>query len=253
MDNSSIIYYEPPLEKMVESFKQPNFFNGRFNDGELIGISQRNNFLSFGENSDRHKYFPKMGNEMRDVMIRYKYSDTYLISSTITWYASAVERGVIDEIFSKNPDLRLHSGYFFYDILRKPELNYFIDFIEFLNQKKVVIIGGSYNTNNKLFKNFDVIEVPLINAYNVMNDVNKKIEEFNQSGEDINYVFMCGMMAGIIIDSFHQTDKKNSYYDVGSAFDFFYQSEKFNGVFIPRRMNINLRDTLNKYYKNFIV
>ena len=248
MNNSSIIYFEPTLDKTMELFKLPNFFNGRFNDGELIGIRQRTNTLGFGENIDRHKYFPKMGIEMRNVLLRYKYSDNYLLSSTITWYPENSD--VIEEIFALNPNLRLHSGYFFYDILKKPE--YFIDFIEFLNRKRVVIVGPSYYRDCKLFKNFSVIEVPIINAYHAMENINLQIEEVNKTNEDINYVFMCGMMAGIIIDKFQQVDKRNSYYDIGSALDFFFQSGKFNGAFRVRGQNIELRERLNKFYSNFI-
>jgi len=249
MGNESIIYYEPALDKTIELFKQQNFFNGRFNDGELMGIRTRNSTSGFGENIDQHKYFPKMGTEMRNVLLKYKYVNNYLISSTVTWYES--NRDVIDEIFTINPNLRLHSGYFFYDILKKPE--FFHDFISFLNQKNVVVVGPSYYNDNKLFKRCAVIEVPLINAYTAIDKINAQIEEFNKVEEGINYVFMCGMMAGIIVDKFYLVDKKNSYYDVGSALDFFFQSSKFDGSFRVRRQNIELRQVLNNHYGDYIV
>ena len=57
MTNIKTIYYEPPIARIFELFTQPNFFSGRYNDGELIAIREANNSNFIGENCDGHKYF----------------------------------------------------------------------------------------------------------------------------------------------------------------------------------------------------
>jgi hypothetical protein len=154
------------------------------------------------------------------------------------------------EIYNKNPKLRMQNGYFYYDLLMKPK--YFEEFNDFLNQKKVVIIGPSYMRDIKLFKNFEIIEIPRYNCYLSMNLVNSKISEFNTSGEGINYCFIAGMMSSVVIHKFFKEDKKNSYFNVGSAWDYFFQSGKYN-IIHHRGIYGRLMNELNRYYNKYII
>jgi hypothetical protein len=106
----------------------------------------------------------------------------------------------------------------------------------------------------KLFNNFDVIEIPLKNCYLEMDMVINKIKEYNNSGVDINYCFIAGMMSGIIIHEFQKIDNNNSYYDIGSAWDYFFQNNKYDNMIHHRQIYYNeLKYRYNSLYPKYIL
>jgi len=59
-------------------------------------------------------------------------------------------------------------------------------------------------------------------------------------------------MSGIIIHKFSKTDNKNSYYDIGSAWDYFFQSRKYTMIHHRLIFDRLIRE-YNSYYGRYIV
>lgn len=247
--NENNVYYDVSTEDFIKLAKGNNFFHGRLNDGEFNSIMTINNSMNANNvNCDGHHYFYQLGIDLKQVLLEYEYLNNYIISGGKNYFNEY--RNMFIEIYSKNSKLRMQNGYFYYDLLMKPQ--YFEEFNNFLNEKKVVIIGPSYMREIKLFKNFEIIEIPRYNCYLSMNSVNNKISELNASSEGINYCFIAGMMSSVIIHKFFKEDRKNSYFNVGSAWDYFFQSGKYN-IIHHRGIYGRLMNELNRYYGRYII
>jgi len=239
------VYYNVTTKEFMDLAKGNNFFHGRFNDGEFNSIQSIKNSLNVNSsNCDGHQYFYELGVDIKQVLTEYEYSNNYIISGGENYFHDF--KPMFIELYKENSKLRIQNGYFYYDLIMNPE--YFEEFNSFLNEKEVVIIGPDYMQEIKLFKNFQVIEIPLRNAYLSKKIVCDKINELNEIGEPINYCFVAGMMSSVIIHEFSKLDKKNSYFNIGSAWDYFFQSSKYN--MIKHRGIYN--DLVNKYNKNYI-
>jgi hypothetical protein len=244
------IFYDVPYEEFMKLAMIPNFFHGRVNDGEYIAISTIKNPMNVNSrNTDYSNYFMQLGIDLRQVLVEYQPSSNYFISSGKNWFDNY--RGMFEEICKENTNLSLNTGYFYYDLLMHP--SHFETFNDFLRQKKVVIVGPSYMRDIKLFKNFELIEIPRINAYLTMNDTIKKIAEYNATGEPINYCFTAGMMTSIVIHRFSKIDKKNSYFNIGSVWDYFFQSSKYDGQISHRGIYPRLINEFNSHYEKYII
>ncbi len=243
------IFYDIPYQEFIKSAMSSNFFHSRINDGEYNAIQSIKNTMNVNNmNSDFCNYFYELGVDLRQILIEYVPSDNYIISSGNNWFYDYPT--MFKEVYSENSNLRLHNGYFYYDILMNPP--YFENFIEFLKQKRVVIIGPAYMGDIKLFENFELIEVPRRNAYLSKNEIINKIIESDKSDEITNYCFCAGMVTPVIIHYFSKIDKKNSYFNIGSVWDYFFQSDKYD--MITHRNIFNKLVTLyNSYYEKFIV
>ena len=247
--NENNIYYNVNVEDFMKLVKGNNFFHGRYNDGEFNSIMTINNPMNVNNsNCDGHQYFYQLGVELKQTLLDYEYFDNYIISGGKNWFNCY--KNMFVEIYNKNSKLKLQNGYFYYDVLMNPK--YFEELNDFLNQKKVVIIGSTYMRDIKLFKNFEVIEIPLKNSYLSIDSVNKRIFELNASNDNINYCFTAGMMSNVIIHKFFKIDKKNSYFNIGSAWDYFFQSEKYNMIH-HRNIYGRLKNELNSYYGKYII
>jgi hypothetical protein len=228
----------------------PNFFHGRVNDGEYIAVNTIKNPMNANNfNTDFSNYFIQLGVDLKQVLVEYQPTNNYFISSGKNWFDNYTQ--MFEEIYGANPKLKLNTGYFYYDILMHPE--YFEKFSNFLKQKKVVIVGPGYMRDIRLFENFELIEIPKINAYLTMYDTIRKIGKYNTIGEPINYCFTAGMMTSIIIHRFSKTDKQNSYFNIGSVWDYFFLSSKYDGQISRRGIYSRLVNDLNIYYGKYII
>lgn len=249
------IYYDIPFEEMVKLVKMDNFFHSRINDGEFTAIRSLKNSMNINNmNSDFSNYFYSLAVDLMQVLLEYETSDNYMLSSGSASYNLSNFAPMFKEVLERNPKIKLNHGYFYYDILMNPPS--FEDFHNFLKQKKVVIIGPSYMRDIKLFDNFELIEVPRINAYLSMDETIKKITEYNKTGEPINYCFTSGMMTCIIMHRLSKIDKQNSYYNIGSVWDYFFQAPKYNNApyhISHRGIYPRLVNEFNQYYEKYII
>lgn len=243
------IYYDMSIDEFMKLAMVDNFFHGRFNDGEFNSIDSISNTMNVnGSNCDGHQYFYQLGVDIKQVLSEYSRSDNYIISGGKNYFYNY--KKLFELLYAINSNLKLQNGYFYYDLIMNP--NHFETFNNFLNEKRVVIIGPSYMKDIKLFNNFEVLEIPIKNCYLNMDDICEKISELNSTNEKINYCFVAGMMSSIIIHKFYKIDKQNSYYNIGSAWDYFFQSNKYTMI-THRGIYTKLVKEFNQHYLNYIV
>ena len=247
--NENTVYYDINTIDFIKLIKNGNFFHGRYNDGEFNSIMTTNNPMNSNNvNCDGHQYFYQLGVDTKQTLLEYKYSDNYIISGGKNYFNDYKKMFI--ELYDQNPNLRLQNSYVYYDIIMNPK--YFDDFNDFLNTKKIIIVGPDYMRDIKLFKNFEVIEIPRYNCYLSIDLINKKISDFNNNNEEIIYCFIASMMSNIIIHKFSKIDTKNSYLNIGSAWDYFFQSNKYNMIH-HRGIYPRLVSELNQYYSKYII
>ena len=242
------IYYDTSIDEFLKVAMQDNFFHGRFNDGEFNAIHTISDTMNSNKsNCDGHQYFYDLGVDIKKVLTEYSCLNNYIISGGKNYFDTY--KALFKSLYVINPNLKIQNGYFYYELIMSPK--HFDEFNGFLSKKRVIIIGPKYMRDIKLFSNFDVIEIPLKNSYLSMDEVCNKIIELNNIDIDINYCFVAGMMSSVIIHKFSKLDKKNSYFNIGSAWDYFFQSNKYDMI-KHRGIYIKLVNEYNKHYGKYI-
>ena len=235
--------FEYYLERIINN---EHFKYARYNDGELIAIIGNTPHKT---NCDGHQYFPEMGQELKQALLDYKYCEEYVLESFDYWYNTLPHtRQIVDELKSFNPDLCfLHTD--FIRISHEQEPEKFIQLLEELKKKNLVIVGPWYLTELKRFFNFTHIEVPLKNCYTVKDIIISQIQEINDGSDNNFYLFSASMPTKVVIDVF-KDDDKNTYLDWGSVWDTFFVSPEYG--FIRKRSTSN-HDKYRKIYKDYLI
>jgi len=223
-----------------------HFKYSRYNDGELIAIIGN---TPNGANCDGHQYFPEMGVELKQVLLDYKYNENYILESFDYWYNVLPHiRQIINTLKSTNPELTfLHTD--FIRIAHEQNPEDFIQLMETLKTKNLVIIGPKYLGELKRFFVFEHIKIPIKNCYLVKNKIIADIKNINSISDNNFYLFSASMPTKIIIDIF-KDDNKNTYLDWGSVWDTFFVSPEYN--FIRKRSTSN-HEKYKEIYKNYLI
>ena len=240
------IFYKKPFDFFINKIKNDEYFKySRFNDGEIIAINGKS---TNSGNCDNHRYFPEMGEELKEILVNFTPSDNYFLESFDYWYNhSGLVKNVIDELKQVNSNLEFLNTDFI-RIMHETKPDKFNEFLDILKTKKIVVVGPNYL--KKLDKHFDFkfIEVPLVNCYTekdrIINDMEKIIEGEN----DFVFLLSASMPANIIID--HFTDNKNTYLDWGSVWDTFFNSAEY--PFIKKRSTSD-KDIIINNYKKYLI
>lgn len=243
----SELFYEKEFIFYYNKIKNNEHFKySRYNDGELIAIIGQSPNRA---NCDGHQYFPEMGIELKNILLNFKYSDDYILESFDYWYNLLPHvRQILDVLKSNNPELTfLHTD--FIRISHEQNPNEFIQLLEILKSKNLVIVGPQYLSELKRFFDFKHIEIPLKNCYLTKNNIINQIIEINSTCDNNYYLFSASMPTKIIIDTF-KNDTKNSYIDWGSVWDTFFVSSKYS--FIRKRSTSN-HDKYKEIYKDYLV
>ncbi len=210
----------------MEAAVQPNFFHGRYNDGEFDAILALQTHEHHHMNSNGCRFSPEVGRALQQVLLEYFPSDRYWLSGGVYWMRDSVTyRTLLLDLKQKNPKLNFRyvdQGDINVDVLAHPE--YFHAFRDHLDRKKVVIIGPAYYQALKLFPHFELIEVSPHDAYQNYASVVSCITHNNATGEPTNYCVAAGFLSEPLIHHFAKEDSENSYYDIGSSWDYFFQS-----------------------------
>lgn len=248
------LHYSLTIKEIFEKFKAGNFFYGRFNDGEIRSVSMKK-----GHNCDKHQYFPEMGKDLKDVLLRYDYITmfkNYIISSPGTFYKNAPWfTQTIDDIKVNNPGLSMYANNGLnYNLIGNSER--LEEFLNFIHTKHIVLVGPEYLKELKIIKRFDHIQIPLVDCYLNKDNIIKNMSNYinDNSDKEIYFLISASMLSEVLVDYFYGKDSKNSFIDWGSAWDSFFQSEKYS--FIKRRGGTGSLEFWNKKYnniKNFIV
>lgn len=226
MNPHADIYYPMDADGYLARIQTPNFFHIRLNDGDYDSIlfAQRRRANSMNGNGD--SYCPEMGVDTLNILMDYVPQDNYLLSGAIYWIRD-YERytTLLTGIKQQNPALQMAFcplGDLGVELLLHPAL--FEHFIAFLRKKNVVIIGPEYMNALKLFDSFQHIVMPHTDAYQHKDAVIQQIDAIRALGRETNFCFMAGPMTKTVIHHFTKLDTVNSYYDIGSSWDYFFQS-----------------------------
>jgi hypothetical protein len=184
-------------------------------------------------------------------LLNYKKSDDYILVSSIGWYNYRAEyKNIVDEITTKNPDVKFLDKCFMSHSHYKDYPN-FIKFVELMKTKKVVIIGPDYMSKmSKIFLNFTHIQVPRKDCYLKKDDIVNAIKNHRKSSDNNYYLFSASMATNAMIEEL-KDDTSNSYLDCGAVWDTFFDSEEYN--FIKKRTPCRRdRNKLIEVYKDYI-
>lgn len=241
------IFYKKDFDYFIDRVKNNQHFKySRFNDGELIALSGKS---PNGSNCDGHQYFPKMGEELKNILLNYNGSDDYILESFDYWYKTS---GFIKKIHNNlqilNPNLRfLYTD--FIRILHEQNPEKFNTLLDIIKTKKIIIVGPEYLSKLSRFFDFKHIIVPTKNCYLEKDKIIQQMEIIKESDENLFFLLSASMPANIVIDYFKE-DKNNTYLDWGSVWDTFFISPEFN--FIKKRSTSN-KDSIKKEYKKYLI
>lgn len=239
------LFFNKSFDYFIDRIKNNEHFRySRFNDGELIAIIGKS---PQGANCDGHKYFPEMGVELKNVLLNYKYSDNYVLESFDYWYKTLPHiKKILQELKMLNSNLKfLHTDFIRIMHEQNPEL--FLDFLEILKTKKIVIVGPEYLKKLNSFFDFRYISVPHKNCFLQKDRIISEMKKISEKERDVFFLLSASMPANIIIDQFK--DNKNTYLDWGSVWDTFFVSEEYS--FIKKRSTSNKKEIIEKY-NNFL-
>lgn len=174
---------------ILKKIEQNDLKFSRWGDGEWNCMFP---LFSKKTNTDGHQYFKSLGNELREVLARQKENQTYTLglqNHAVFYFVDKISKYQIKWI---NADV-FHNA----SIARK----FNTDFV-----KDCVMVG---NKSLEKLKPYELIEVPLKDAYLVMDEVKDKIKT------DRPVILCCGMMANLLVDYLPQS----CVVDMGSVFD----------------------------------
>jgi len=243
MDN---IFYEKPFDYFIERIKNNNHFRySRFNDGELISVIGNR---PQGMNCDGHEYFPQMGKDLKNILLKYKYDEDYILESYDFWYNTMPHiKTILHQLKENNNELNFMYTDFI-RILHEQDSKKYLELIDIIKTKNVVIVGPSYLQKLNKFFNFRYIDIPIKNCYKEVDRIIDDVKKISDVENDIFFLFSASMPANIIIDKFN--NKRNSYIDWGSVWDTFFVSTEYK--FINKRLSSDKKDIIQKYSKYFI-
>ncbi|MFW6008716.1 MAG: hypothetical protein ACOCP8_05550 [archaeon] len=241
------LFYYKDFNYYFNKIKNDHHFKySRFNDGELIAIGGSSPNSS---NCDGHKYFPEMGVELKNILLNYEYSDDYVLESFDHWYNKLSNiRKILNNLKDKNKNLSFLS-YDFIRITHEQNPKNFINLLNVLKEKNVVIVGPEYLHELNNFFNFRYIDVPIKNCYLEKDNIINNMNNITDKEENVYFLLSASMPANIIIDNF-KNDNNNTFIDWGSVWDTFFVSSKFG--FIKKRSTSNNNNILEKY-KDYLI
>jgi hypothetical protein len=244
--NMNDLFYNLPFDYFFEKIKNNQHFKySRFNDGEITAmIGKRAN----ASNCDGHQYFPEMSKMLNDVLLNYKKDENYILESFIYWYNLLPDvNSYLNHIKFVNKDLSfLKEDFIRITHEKNPEL--FIDLLNLLKEKKVVVVGPYYLKKLNNFFNFDYIDVPVKNCFLGLNKIIKDVDDCRKD-ENIVFLFSASMPTKIIIDYF-KYDNKNTYIDWGSVWDTFFISPEYNFI---RKRSSSSNEKYRLIYKDYLI
>lgn len=240
------MFYEKPFDFFFERIKNNKHFRySRFNDGELNAMENSNPNAA---NCDGHQYFPQMGRELSDILLKYAYSDDYIIESFDYWYGVLPNvKRILNALKNVNPFLQLLNKDFI-RISHEQEPENFMALLKLLNEKNVVVVGPYYLKNLNKYFNFRYINVPLRNCYLEKERIVSEMKSISDNENDVFFLLSASMGANVIIDQFN--DGRNTYLNWGSTWDTFFVSPEFSFI---RKRSSSMHEKYKSIYKNYLI
>jgi len=241
------IFYSQKNEYFLNKIKNNEHFKySRFNDGELIAIAHPTEHRA---NCDNHIYYPEMGEKLKNILLNYNMSETYILESYEYWYnTNKLISQTINNLCTKNENLKFLNADFI-RITHENNYLYFLELLKVLKTKQLIVVGPLYLQDLKAFFDFKFIEIPLKNCYlkidNIINELQSVIRDSTN-----NYVLISASMPTSIIIDYFKNDKNNTYIAWGSVWDTFFVSKKYN--FLKKRSTSNKKHIIEQYKQYWI-
>ncbi len=242
---------------LVAKFKNNEPFSiARYNDGEFISISGWDFIFNIPANKspgniDGHKYPDKLNDCLRtaiscDENVELSKQKKYIFQTKLEFYKSRhSNHPSFQKINFKVDTITDDFSNFVYNF---PDL--WIDFINEINNYKIVFIGPEYCKKISFLKVKIFITIPLTNCFSQVENILNQIEtEINNTNETTIFLFAAGLTTNYIIEKLKfKTIDKHFMIDIGSSFDNFLSKESFPLI---RRRVYDPIFIKNNYPENF--
>lgn len=233
------------------------FSLARYNDGEFISISGWDFIYNMSANKspgniDGHKYPDKLNNCLRtaiscDENVELSKQKKYIFQSKLDVYrASHHNHPSFQKINFKVHTIMNDFSNFVYEFP-----NLMIEFINEINNYKIVFIGPEYCKNISFLKIKKFISIPLTNCFSQVENIQNQVEnEIIKSNETIVFLFAAGLTTNFIIEKLKsKTIDKHFMIDIGSAFDNFLSKESFPEI----RRRLYDPSFIKKHYPSWFI
>lgn len=233
------------------------FSIARYNDGEFISISGWDFIYNTPANKspgnkDGHKYPDKLNDCLRtaiscDENVELSKQKKYIFQSKLELYKFCHNNHPsFQKINFKVDTITNDFSNFVYDF---PDL--WIDFVNHINNYKIVFIGPQYCKNISFIKIKNFITIPLTNCFSQVEKIQNQVEnEIIKSNEPAVFLFAAGLTTNFIIEKLKlKTIDKHFMIDIGSAFDNFLSKESFPEI----RRRLYNPPFIKKYYPSWFI
>lgn len=177
--------------------KKPFAFS-RFGDGEWITIAQNRTEDS---NCDGNKFYADLGERLKEIVSEKQ--DYYMGHQNVSAYT----------LKNKYPQEWVNSD-ILHELSEIQGLDYMFDLFDLVD---VVLIG------NESFKKLsfvdEMIEIPYTDVWLDYDEVLEKIKDKMDDKKHKTFLFAAGMCSEVFIHDLWKFNNKNTYIDIGSAFD----------------------------------
>lgn len=233
------------------------FSIARYNDGEFISISGWDFIYNTPANKspgniDGHKYPDKLNDCLRtaiscDENVELSKQKKYIFQSKLELYRSKHNNHPsFQKINFKVDTIKNDFSNFVYEFP-----NLWIDFVNQINNYKIVFIGPEYCKNISFLKIKRFITIPLTNCFSQVENIQNQIEnEITKTNETIIFLFAAGLTTNYIIEKLKsKTINQHFMIDIGSAFDNFLSKESFPEI----RRRLYNPPFIKKHYPSWFI
>lgn len=194
-----------PFESMREMLERGEPFSlARFGDGEFNAI-----FGAVGANCDGHRYFPELGQRLRQIL---ESEPGYLLGLQPVLMLGrgpekiqSVSRGIrwvlADSLHLASMDGRLPS------------------FLGALEHRETQLVGPEHLRPLSRQMGWTHHAIPAENCWQRYGEVGESLRLATSGSSGVVVLFCASMMSNVLIDDLHRLNPANTYIDVGSVFD----------------------------------
>jgi hypothetical protein len=203
---------DPDLKYYCDKLSNNDKFSFvKYGDGEWFCM-----LGAVGGNSDRHQYFPKLGEDLRNCVLN---PLSYIYGIGVMGRLDELNRNIKVYLKSNNIDLDWYDA----DIFHNENLSgNLFPLIEELRKKDIVMVGPNHlRKMESIFPIRKFIEIPLVNCYLVKDQVERDILEAVKDRESV-CLFSASMATNVMVHSLYPIIGQQCWMiDCGSLWDIY--------------------------------
>jgi hypothetical protein len=181
------------------------FSFSRFGDGEFSAI-----FGVEGVNSDGQRYFPELGQRLRQI-VEAEAQPSYLMGLQTL----AVMVHGARPIFSNFAGVKWVLADSLHNASMEGRLGAFFDS---LVDREVLLVGAPHHGQLAQERSWQYVEIPYGDCWPQYESLHATLAP-RAASEDTVFLFCASMTANVLIDDLHRLNPRNTYIDAGSVFD----------------------------------